>query len=174
MLPETDELTTVYRETIQSLYQYVSWRTGGRRALSEDIVQETYVRAFESWHKQKIENPMAWLRSIAHNLLVSYYRKKKPASLEDLGWDPSSDAVPTDSPEKADWIQWGLTQLGKKDSHILEMFYFCEFNTREISKELHISERAVEGRLRRARQKLKKALMKCGHPSGGYSSVREA
>jgi RNA polymerase sigma-70 factor (ECF subfamily) len=137
-------------------------------------VQETYVRAFEQWHKKRIENPTAWLRSIAHNLLVSHYRKKKPASLEDLGWDPTSETVPTDSPEKAKWIQWGLAQLRKKDSHILEMFYFREFNTREIAEELHISERAVEGRLRRAREKLRKALVKCGGSQGGYLSGREA
>jgi len=142
--------------------------------LSEDIVQETYVRAFEQWNKKKIENPMAWLRSVAHNLLVSHYRKKKPASLEDLGWDPSSDTVPTDSPEKAEWIQWGLAQLRKKDSHMLELFYFCEFSTRDIAEELQISERAVEGRLRRARQKLKKALAKYGGSQGGNSSGREA
>ena len=35
----------IYRETVHPLYGYMAKRTGGDRALTEDIVQESYLRA---------------------------------------------------------------------------------------------------------------------------------
>lgn len=37
----------MYRQTIRPLYAYVSRRCGGDRALAEDVVQETWLRAVD-------------------------------------------------------------------------------------------------------------------------------
>jgi predicted DNA-binding protein YlxM (UPF0122 family) len=43
---------------------------------------------------------------------------------------------------------------------LLEDFYFADKSVRDMARERSLSERAVEGRLRRAREKLKKKIEK--------------
>jgi DNA-directed RNA polymerase specialized sigma24 family protein len=48
--------------------------------------------------------------------------------------------------------------MRRSHAELLEAFYFEEQSVREIAAARRLSERAVEGRLRRARNKLKKVL----------------
>ena len=64
-----------YRETVHQLYRYVSHRTGGECDLTEDIVQEMYLRALNHWIQKDAPNyPLAWLKTVARNLLISHLR----------------------------------------------------------------------------------------------------
>jgi len=73
----------VYRETIAGLYRYVSCNCAGDRALAEDVTQETWLRAVRDWRaKGPPDEPMAWLVTVARNLLTSYYRRRRPASID--------------------------------------------------------------------------------------------
>ena len=77
MITET-ELVTTYRETVQPLYAYVFHRAGGQRELAEDTVQEAFMRAVSAWQEKGLpEIPLAWLKTVAHNLLVSQKRKSR-------------------------------------------------------------------------------------------------
>jgi RNA polymerase sigma-70 factor (ECF subfamily) len=160
------ELMSVYRETVRPLYGYVSRRTGGQRDLTEDIVQETYVRAWQSWHRHEVDNHLAWLKTVAHNLLANHFRRLKLHSLDEAGFDPACEA-PLDTPDNVAWVQLGLTRIKKNYSQILEMFYFDEKNLKEISSRLKITERTVEGRMHRARLALRKQLQKLAKSNGG-------
>lgn len=166
-MPEFD-LMSIYRETVYPLYRYVSRRTGGQRELAEDILQETYIRAFEHWRKKTVRNPLAWLKTVARNLLVSHYRRVQPRSLDQIKLDPVTEKPDLDTPHTAAWVQWGLTRLKTKQARILEMFYFDEKTVAGISADLKISERAVEGRLRRARAALRSQLKASQSVKGGH------
>ena len=73
----------VYRSTIAALYRYVSCNCCGDRALAEDVTQETWLRAVRDWRaKGPPDEPMAWLVTVARNLLTSYYRRRRPASID--------------------------------------------------------------------------------------------
>jgi RNA polymerase sigma-70 factor (ECF subfamily) len=75
----------IYRETVHPLYGYMAKRTGGDRALTEDIVQESYLRALDSWKRKAIPDvPLAWLKQVARNILIDYLRRKK--------WDADAGA----------------------------------------------------------------------------------
>ncbi len=161
-----NELISIYRETVLPLYGYVSRRTGGQKDLTEDIVQETYVRAWQSWQRRKIDNHLAWLKMVAHNLLVNHFRRLKPHSLDEVSFDPATE-TPLDAPDNVAWVQLGLTRIRKNYSEILEMFYFDEKNFKEISERLKITEKAVEGRIHRARLALRKQLQKLVNSDGG-------
>jgi RNA polymerase sigma-70 factor (ECF subfamily) len=153
-----NDLIGVYRQTVRPLYAYVSCRTGGQRALAEDIVQETYIRAWEAWKHRPARDPMAWLRTVAHNLLVSHFRKVQPGSLTGTAYDPAGEAPDLSRPETVARLQWGLGRIGRGRARLLESFYFEEKSVREIAADGRISERAVEGRLRRAREALRRQL----------------
>ncbi len=162
-LSQDDESITgmvaTYRDTVQPLYEFVSRRAGPSRQLAEDITQETYLRAVVQWRDdRRPDKALAWLQTVARNLLLNHYRRRKPKSLDELNLKEVLETAPVDSPDAAALVYWGLARLGRRPRRLLEAFYIDGKPVRMIAGELGVSERAVEGRLRRARQALKKVL----------------
>lgn len=165
----TDMIGT-YRDTIHPLYQFVSRRSGRSRQLAEDITQETYLRAVVQWGKgHRPDNALAWLQTVARHLLLNHYRRKRPESLEASQVECVVETEVVDSPDAAALVYWGLARLGRKRGLLLEAFYIEGQSTRTIAKDLGISERAIEGRLRRARKALKDRLSPIMRKQGDMS-----
>lgn len=157
------EIPELYRQTIGPLYAYVARRCAGERALAEDVVQETWLRAVEVWNRQGVpDTPGAWLTTVAHNLLVSHFRRRRPVALDAVAAAAAlavvEDGFGTASADVAKLIQWGLGQLSRQEAALLEAFYFDERSTTSIATDLRLSDRAVEGRLRRARLRLRRVI----------------
>jgi RNA polymerase sigma-70 factor (ECF subfamily) len=161
-LSEQDLIET-YRATVGPLYTYVSRRVGGDASLAEDLVQDTWMRAIDNWPARGIPaEPLAWLMRVARNTLVSHFRRVRPQLVDPVLLDlierePSGAA---DDPHAASIINWGLARLRRAHADLLEDVYFAGKSVRDIASERALSERAVEGRLRRAREKLKNEIDK--------------
>jgi RNA polymerase sigma-70 factor (ECF subfamily) len=156
-----DELIRTYRATIRPLYAYVSRRVGGDTSLAEDLVQETWMRALAAWPRRGVpDEPIAWLLRVARNTLISHFRRVQPESVDPASIDLEAPAFSPDTPDSAAVVSWGLARLRRAHAELLEAFYFEGKTVREIAVERSWSERAVEGRLRRARAKLKKHIDK--------------
>jgi RNA polymerase sigma-70 factor (ECF subfamily) len=182
-LSEQDVIET-YRRTVGPLYAYVSRRVGGDASLAEDLVQDTWTRAIADWPRRGIPaEPLAWLIRVARNTLISHVRRMRPELVEPSVLDliegtPSSSAA--DDPNAAAVINWGLAGLRRAHAELLEDFYFADKSMRDIARERSLSERAVEGRLRRAREKLKEKIervlprvaTRSGGADGGTEHVR--
>jgi RNA polymerase sigma-70 factor (ECF subfamily) len=149
----------IYRETVHSLYGYTAKRTGGIRELTEDIVQESYLRALHSWKRKNLpDSPIAWLKRVAHNILVDYLRQKRWDKTTDSDLNPRTGNQTSQDPIKSLEIFLAISSLGRKKAKIIEAFYYDGMSAKEIADSMAISERAVEGQLRRARQSLKSLL----------------
>ena len=180
-LPE-DELILLYRKTVRPLYAYVSKRVGGDRSLAEDVVQETWMRALDSWPQRgRPREPLAWLTQVARNVLVSHFRRRRPLAVDPALIDLGDERFSPDTPDAAALVNWGLARLRRSQVELLEAFHFEGKSVAEIAAERSVSERAVEGRLRRARAKLKKKLAPIlQHPAeagdrattGGHENAR--
>ena len=171
---EESILLQTYKETVHPLYEYVSRRCGGDRSLAEDVTQEAWLRAVAAWKKKGIpDKPLAWLRTVARNLLINYYRRVPPISLDSMpeGWDPAvlENGYRFDSPDIATLVNRGLARLRPSQARLLESFHFDGLKVAEIASDLRLSERAVEGRLRRARIKLRQHLEAVVGDKGGVS-----
>ncbi len=146
----------IYRETVHPLYGYMAKRTGGDRALTEDIVQESYLRALDCWkHKTAPDTPLAWLKHVARNILIDHLRRRKWDVK--TGPDPQVDAdrrTPAEELESLETFR-AVMSLGRKKARIVEAFYYDGMSVREIAGEMALSARAVEGLLRRARRSLR-------------------
>ncbi len=167
-------LIRTYRESVHPLFEYVSRRCGGDRSLAEDVVQETWLRAVVAWEGSGFpETPLAWLKTVARNLLSNYYRRAPLISLEALppGWEGRvfGNGTEGDNSDHSATVSWGLARLRPGQARIIEAFHFDGLNVSEIASELGLSERAVEGRLRRARLKLRKKLEPVVGSGGGLS-----
>ena len=158
MLTET-ELVQIYREHTGPLYAFVSRRVGGDQTLAEDIVQDAWLRAVDHWPRRGTpDNPRAWLITVARNLLVSHFRRKRPTSVDPAELELEAENYCPEQPRAAALVSWGLARIRRSQAALLEGFHFDGKSTREIAEESGLSERAVEGRLRRARQNLEKRL----------------
>lgn len=167
----TDEgaIIALYRQTVDSLFARVCARAGGDRALTEDIIQETYLRAVRAWRRDGLpDNPEAWLFTVARNLLASHFRTLRrrggpPCPIDSA--EPSAGrnihpSTPDDSnTETRAALNEGLEAVGAGRGRLLQAFHIEGRSTAEIAAREGISARAVEGRLRRARAALA-ALMR--------------
>jgi len=151
-------LIDIYRETVQPLYGTVAGWTSGDRALTEDVVQETFLRAVKSWRNKGLpDNPIAWLRTVARNVLISAARTKRPVADGDRV-DAAADPDGGSSPEDLLAIGEGMEALNQDQARVLEAFHVEGRTMRDIARQEGISERAVEGRLRRAREAMRQRL----------------
>lgn len=174
--PATErQILATYRETIDALYGFVSRRCGGDRALAEDVTQETWLRAVREWRRTgPPERPLAWLTTVARNLLLNHVRRAPPAPLEGIPPAMLLAAVENgggphplrrlEEEEQADAFRMALGRLSEPHARVLEAFYWERQPVADIAGLLGITERAVEGRLRRARLKLRGELERTRKP----------
>lgn len=150
-------IVEIYRDTVRPLYGTVAGWTGGDRARTEDIVQETYLRAVRSWRADgPPDNALAWLRTVARNLLVSEARRRTPESDSERAETAAENGAL--SVEERLAVERGLGSLRTGHATVLRAFHVEGRSMRDIATREGISERAVEGRLRRAREALRRRL----------------
>lgn len=157
------ELERIYDDTLAELYGYVSRRSGGQRELAEDVTQETWVRALREWRQRGVpKNPLGWLTTVARNLLVSHFRRRESISLDAVSPEEIMAAVDanavTDSAEVATVVSQALARIPEAEARLLETFHYDRLKMSQLAEVYGISERAVEGRLRRARERLRREV----------------
>lgn len=151
MLAE-DDVLRVYQDTIRLLYAYVSRRVGWDKGLAEDLVQETWMRALDTWPSQGIpDEPAAWLIRVARNTLVSHFRRQRPESIDPALIEIEDERFSPAAPDSAVVVGWGLTQLRRAHADVLEAYYFEGETVSELSRS-RIAD--VEVRIEALRRKL--------------------
>jgi RNA polymerase sigma factor (sigma-70 family) len=143
--------------------------------LAEDIAQETWLRAVREWRRRGIPaKPAAWLTTVSRNLLFNEFRRRRSMRLEDL--DP--EAIPAGDaggdPESAETeteVRQALARIPPAESRLLEAFYLERTPVAQIAARMKVSPRAVEGRLRRARAKLRRELTAGAGTSRGHRDL---
>jgi RNA polymerase sigma-70 factor (ECF subfamily) len=156
------DVRRIYRDTLDDFYGVVSRRCDGDRQLAEDVVQETWLRAVRTWRADGIpERPMAWLTTVAVRILANHFRRRTGDRFEDGTGDslpaPDVDAA-RDTFERRSLVERAIAKLPELQMRLLEAFHFERRPVADIASSLGVSERAVEGRLRRARQNLRREI----------------
>jgi RNA polymerase sigma-70 factor (ECF subfamily) len=151
-----DDIRRIYQETIDDLYGFVARRCDGDRDLAEDVTQETWLRAVRVWYADGLpDNPVGWLTTVSRNLLANHFRRHPFESLDEVADETVLTIEPSARVERRGLIARALARLPLPQMRLLEAFHFDRRPVAEIAAAQGLSERAVEGRLRRARQKLR-------------------
>ncbi|RFS45637.1 sigma-70 family RNA polymerase sigma factor [Micromonospora craniellae] len=90
----------------EMLIKYCSRLAGGDRHLAEDVVQETFIRAWQQVERLTEErgSVRGWLKQVAHNIAIDHHRAAKRRPRE-AGLDIASDPpLADDAPNVLDRI----------------------------------------------------------------------
>lgn len=154
---DKEQFSFLYKKYFGKVYNYFWYRTGHNHDVSEDLTQETFVRAFNNLSEFQIKHAsyFSYLLVIAHNLLVNYYRKPKEASFGSEADIPVE--VWGDIEEKDDVkLLWqAIQQLNYVERDALFLKYRKGYKTKEIAEIMDKTENAVKLILSRTRKKLK-------------------
>lgn len=155
--PSEDDIRTTYRATVDDLFAFVVRRCRGDQELAEDITQETWLRAVDDWERNGLpDQPAAWLARVAGRLLSNHRRHEAVEQISDN--DPDTIVDEDDRAARRDqrsMVQRALEKLPVAQARLLETFHFERRPVAEIAASTGLSQRAVEGRLRRARARLR-------------------
>jgi RNA polymerase sigma-70 factor (ECF subfamily) len=90
---DPDVLDGLIEQFQSRLLRYLLYLTGNR-ALAEDLFQETWIRVLERGSQYNGRTRFeTWLFAVARHLVIDFYRRRTPASLEALTEQAGPDAV---------------------------------------------------------------------------------
>lgn len=158
-----------------------------RLQFAEDVVQESLVRAMQTWPYYGIpKNPAAWLMQTAKNLALDLIRRETLfrdkqtqiiTQVEQWGVDTGEGDSPAfDNELKDDRLRLMFAcchpQLPQEAQTTLALKTLCGFGVPEIAKAFLTSEAAVAKRLTRSRQRIQELGVKFEIPEGEELNVR--
>lgn len=148
----------------QAMVCAITFSGTGRVDTSEDLAQETFLRAWKNLGQLKdLAGFRAWLCTIARNVLHNHYRQKKTVSLDQS--DPDSFSSGSENPsetliqqEELVMLEQAIMQIPAEYREPLVMFYRQHQSTRDVAESLGLNESTVRTRLHRARQMLREEI----------------
>jgi len=142
-----------YRRRVRGLLLAL-WQ-GPEEAL-DDLVQETFLRAVRHMRVFGDEHELwCWLGVLARSAAFDAGRKRGRRQRFLERWRREPRAVP---PVTEVGLAAAMGRIPEPEAELLRMKYESGRSVRSIAAELGLSEKAVEGRLGRARRRLRKEL----------------
>jgi RNA polymerase sigma-70 factor (ECF subfamily) len=151
-------INALFHQHEQALCSYLA-RLTGDTARSQELTQETFVRAYRALLKgERWDNPRAWLYRVASRLATNDYHRRNL-----LEWLPFSGAEPDPAPDvetsvaERMAVQAALDALPPKYRVPLVLYDYVGYSVAEIAHALGLSQSGVKSRLSRARIKFCRA-----------------
>jgi RNA polymerase sigma-70 factor, ECF subfamily len=153
----------------------LAYRMTGNEQDSEDVVQETFLRAYKQLHRWEARSSFGtWLFRIAANYSLDLMRKRKrhgEVTMNDSGPDEDSpemaQALPSNDPgpdrlffsgRVQERVAGALNELSQQERTAFVLRHFEGQSIEEISAALGLSGNAAKHSIFRAVQKLRRAL----------------
>lgn len=164
--PADDEaLRVAYRTHGPILLNYLSRMTMGNRALAEDILQETLVRAWNHPQARTADGQWSrgWLLTVARRIAIDHMRSVQGRSTEVLDERVAERQVADDDFERllnARTVREAVASLPERLRGTLIEIYFRESSVAEAARNLSVPEGTVKSRTFYALRALHEELVK--------------
>jgi len=158
------KFSKIYDQYIEKIYRFIFLKVNSQE-IAQDLCSETFLRGWESFKQNKIENPQAFLYRIARNLVTDFYREKGKARIISAEYtqiiDPRQDLEEkTLLNSDLDTVKTALTNLKDEYQTVIIWHYLDDLPLPEIAKILDKSEKTTRVMLHRALKSLKNELKK--------------
>jgi len=162
---QLDKLATLFENNKVKLFNYFI-RTGNNRALSEDLVQETFMRmlAYRTGFNGS-GTFKSWMYGIARNTVADHYRKNKNQALncdmeneELINEQTLGDEIEIEQQNAI--FNKSLASISPQDRDIIMLSRFQQLNYQEISTLLDCNLNTLKSRMRNAVSKLQMSYQK--------------
>ncbi len=161
-------LELLYERYEKLLFSF-AYRMTKRRELSEEIVQEVFIKL---WTKPGIYDRSkgkfsSWLLTVTRNTSIDHLRRKNENTYE----IEDRDALQKDEPTIEEQVEWkedgrrlrkAMKILADEQREIVDLFYFKGLSQSKIADKIQIPLGTVKGRLRLALKHLRKHLESTG------------
>lgn len=165
-----EQFKEIYLGELRAIYRFCLLRTSDPE-VAHDFSQEVFLRFWKTLTQgQTIKNPRSFLYTIARNIIIDGYRKKKTLSLDALLEESDDDktsivstnlnAIETEA--EVNRVTAGMQKLDEPYRKALYMRYVEGMKPREIAAILNESANVISVRISRGADKLRTSM--------GYSS----
>ena len=160
LLGDTGAVEIFYKQYAPGILKYLQYKLP-KTEDAQEILNDVFLDAIESLPALNKEISIkSWLYQIAHNKMANFYRKKKIKSLlfsqfpylKIVAEEFNQPEFALEKRELTIHMQIALEKLSHKYRQILHMHYIEELPVKLIAVKLHLSFKATESRLYRARQ----------------------
>lgn len=166
---DSEAYEKLYRSFYPLAFRY-AYTISKCEADAHDIAQMTMITVHEHLSTlQNYEYFPAWMKRITFNQSVRLFRKNKHVIYNDdtiSRLESEFDYISKDTPEKTlrfqsdrDVMVYLLGLLPKGQREVMEMFYFEQLTSKEISQKLKIPEGTIKSRIFTAKRELKEKII---------------
>lgn len=152
-------LDDIYRSYMGDIHNYL-FSLCHDNYLAEDIMQETFYRAYLYLEDCPGDKIKPWLLRVAYNAFIDYLRKNSKSSLKEEGFfhnlagakSPEDEMIMKEQLEEIDNL---IERLPENQKQAIFLCDFQELSYREAAQEMKINEGHLKILLFRARQKIR-------------------
>jgi RNA polymerase sigma factor (sigma-70 family) len=150
----------------QALVCAITYSAVGRRDVSEELAQETFVQVWKNLGQLKEPGKFrSWLCSIAHSIVCNHLRTQKRSpvvygEIEDMPVD-GQEQSPHEAlvrQEEEEMIRTALMHIPDEYREPLVLFYRQDQSTRQVAELMGLPQATVRTRLHRGRQMLREQV----------------
>ncbi|WP_432985627.1 RNA polymerase sigma factor [Dactylosporangium sp. CA-233914] len=139
-----------YRRLVVQLFAFTTDLTE-----AQDVVQEAFARAVARPRGfAGIDNPEAWLRTVALNVARRRWRRRRVLDLIMLRERPLQDHPAHPDPDIRTDLTEALDAIPRSYREVIVLHYYADLSVEEIAAALNVPTGTVKSRLSRARTAL--------------------
>ena len=134
--------------------------TGGDSDLTDDLAQETFLKAYLNVRNFKgLSSFATWLYRIAYNEFYSHVRSRHPENRleEDLPTEDLTDRS-AEGVEASLTVKEALQTLGETERAIITLFFVEDLPVKKIATIVGMNENTVKSHLRRGKESLRRVI----------------
>jgi RNA polymerase sigma factor (sigma-70 family) len=157
-----------YRRYFDWLYAEARRATRRDEAFCLDVVHDAVLKIVRTIRPvEKEPQLLAWLRLVVQTVAFDLIRGERRRSRREASRGDSSSiecaATAVANEEQAAWLREQLTLLDPHIVQLIELRYTQRWTLQRIAQRLGLSVATVDGRLRRALERLREAAVEVGH-----------
>lgn len=156
------DLELLYKRYVNDLYRYL-FSLSNDHYLAEDMVQETFYRAYLYLENNQLDSVKPWLFKVGYRVFIDNTRKRKKIILK----EKVEEKIDYETPEHHVLVKDGLGRLlnlirnlPEKEAHAILLCDFHQLRLSEAADVMNINLNTLKSHLSRGRKKLKEIIMR--------------